>query len=70
MRYINKEIEMDVDSFEILKVTDNFEGTCDIVVKFMNATTILVETVTGFSYKDDKWETVDVEEFINEKLGK
>jgi len=70
MMYKKDHIEMIVDNYEILNVTDNFDGTCDIIIKMTNDQTTLVETLIGFGYKDDKWETTDVEKFVNERLDK
>lgn len=69
MIYKNDCVEMVVDDYKILNVTDNFDGTCDVVIKMINEKSILVETLNGFTYKDDKWETSEVDSFIIAQLS-
>lgn len=68
MKFIGENIEMVVDSFEIIQATDDFNGGCSFLVRLINEKSTLVETIDGFTYENDKWETEDAERFITEKL--
>jgi hypothetical protein len=61
-------IEMNVDSFEIIQATDDWNGGCSFLVRLINEKSILVENFDGFVYENDKWENEDANNFIIQKL--
>jgi len=70
MKYETTNIEMKVDSFEVVECNDMWDGTCNLMVKLINSETIIIAPMTGFTYIDNKYEDEDVIRFIEAKLGK
>ena len=63
-------LELDVESFKIIQVTDFNNGFCDVMVELKNDSirAVWIHTFAGFQYFNDIWETNDIENFITDKL--
>ncbi len=69
MKFIANNIEMEVDSFNIVQVNDNYiSQTCDVLVELKNDQSILMEWFQGFKYENDSWTTDEIMLFIHSKL--
>jgi hypothetical protein len=53
---------------EIKAVNDNMQGECSVDIVLKNSAAECGVTLNGFTYKDDTWETTEIEAWIPKKL--
>jgi len=70
MKYVSTNVEMEVDSFEVAECNDMWDGTCNLMVKLINSQTIMIASMPGFTYINNKYEDEDVIKFIETQLSK
>lgn len=64
-QFVGKIIDPKID---IKSVNDNMKSECSVDIVLKNSAAECGVTLSGFTYKDDTWETAEIEAWIPEKL--